>query len=498
MTYKINLHNKSKWVVAIVTTVCFFVCFPSDISAQKRKPQTSAEAKKQQEAAQKEIKLTEQQIRENEANVKRGLSELGKLEQSISSTNAKISELNTKIKGLKKEISTLESGISSNEKDLENLRSEYLKAVKKMRITKKSKSTLAFLFSSKSVNQAMRRMRYLREFSAWRERQTEEINSKIAELKIQKNALTKAQKEEASALSLQQNSVKQLASQHERQQQIVNDLKSNGIALQAHLKKKHAEAKELGNMVSLLIAEEQRKREEEETKRRVAEEETRKKALAEELRKKEEEKKRQESLAQNQISQSSKSDNPGTQSAINTNANKTKNDKNNTSTDFANARKRVPRGLSSESVNSNDKETAPQASDFASQKGKLSYPTSGSFNITSSFGRQTMTDLPDVEFDNPGIDAETDAGATARAVFKGKVAGVYLLPGYNTVVIVNHGNYYTVYGNISSSSVKTGDSVEAGTNLGKLTLDEENPNHASIHFEVWKNREKLNPQDWLR
>ena len=109
-----------------------------------------------------------------------------------------------------------------------------------------------------------------------------------------------------------------------------------------------------------------------------------------------------------------------------------------------------------------------------------------------------MPDLPDVVYDNPGIDAETNAGASARAVYKGKVSGVYLLPGYNTVVIVNHGNYYTVYGNIATPSVKNGDSVDAGANLGALALNEEDSSHASIHFEVWKNREKLNPQEWLR
>ena len=109
-----------------------------------------------------------------------------------------------------------------------------------------------------------------------------------------------------------------------------------------------------------------------------------------------------------------------------------------------------------------------------------------------------MADLPDVEYDNPGIDAESEAGATARAVFNGKVSGVYLLPGYNTVVILNHGSYYTVYGNISTPAVKIGDQVETGSNLGKLALKDEDTAHSSIHFEVWKNREKLNPSDWLR
>lgn len=101
-------------------------------------------------------------------------------------------------------------------------------------------------------------------------------------------------------------------------------------------------------------------------------------------------------------------------------------------------------------------------------------------------------------YDNPGIDAEVSAGASALAVFSGKVSGVYMLPGYNTVVIVNHGNYYTVYGNIASPAVKVGQQVKAGQGLGSLAPDEDDRSRSSIHFEVWRNREKLNPLDWIR
>ena len=101
-------------------------------------------------------------------------------------------------------------------------------------------------------------------------------------------------------------------------------------------------------------------------------------------------------------------------------------------------------------------------------------------------------------YDNPGIDAETSAGASAQAVYGGKVSGVYVIPGFSTVVIVNHGSYYTVYGNIASPSVKVGDVVKQGQALGKLAAAEDDSSHSSIHFEVWKNRDKLNPLEWIR
>ncbi len=118
--------------------------------------------------------------------------------------------------------------------------------------------------------------------------------------------------------------------------------------------------------------------------------------------------------------------------------------------------------------------------------------------MTSQFGRHSLPELPDVMYDNPGIDAETSAGASAQAVYGGRVSGVYVIPGFSTVVIVNHGNYYTVYGNIASPSVKVGDVVKQGQAIGKLAPSEDDPSHSSIHFEVWKNRDKFNPLDWIR
>ena len=138
------------------------------------------------------------------------------------------------------------------------------------------------------------------------------------------------------------------------------------------------------------------------------------------------------------------------------------------------------------------KNNEPAASGFAQMKGSLPRPVAGAFRITSRFGRHSLPDLPNVMYDNPGIDA------SAQAVYGGKVSGVYVVPGYSTVVIVNHGNYYTVYGNIQNAAVKVGESVKQGQNLGKLAPSDDDTSHSSIHFEVWHNRDKMNPSEWIR
>ena len=157
--------------------------------------------------------------------------------------------------------------------------------------------------------------------------------------------------------------------------------------------------------------------------------------------------------------------------------------------DYASARKRRPRGEAAASSS---------AADFATMRGSLPRPVSGAFRITSQFGRHSLPDLPDVMYDNPGIDAEVSSGASALAVYAGTVSGVYMIPGFSTVVIVNHGDYYTVYGNLGSSAVKVGDRVKQGQTLGKVTTDPDNPGHSEIHFEVWKGKEKQNPAAWIK
>ena len=462
---------------------------PAKTSAVKTStPKTSSEAKQKQAQAQKEIKLTEAQIRENEIKVSKSLAELGKIDLQIDKTTSQIKELNASLISLNSKISSLETGIKSNETELARLREEYLKAVKKMRVTKKNKSILVFIFSSKNLNQAMRRMRYLREFADWRERQTDEINKKISFLEKQKIDLASARDEQTTALSLRKASQAKLEVQHKQQEALVAELKQNGQALQSHLKKKQAEARELGNMVSQLIAEEQRKAAEE-ARKKAEEEAKRKKADEEEAKHlalaSEEEKK----ISQNQPSKENKAIKKS--EAKKSEKSKSSTEKSKSPNVYADARKRAPRSKSTH-------QDIPEATNFTAMRGKLPVPTTGSFTVTSRFGRQHLPDLPDVEFDNPGIDAESDAGASARAVFQGTVSGVYLLPGYNTVVIVNHGNYYTVYGTIDAPAVKNGDQVEAGTTLGRLALYDDDASRSAIHFEVWKNREKLNPQDWLR
>lgn len=487
------------------------------------KPETSAELKKRQESVRDELKKTEEEIRRNDASIKKGLSELSRLEEGITASKKETAALSAEVRKLNSRIATLDKSIAENTRELARLRDEYLKAVKKMRVSKKRNSSMAYIFGAKDLAQAERRMRYLKEFSEWKDSRTKDIEGKVALLKKENEQLAQAKSDKDVMLDREMKAQRKLTDQKQRQDALVAELRANGDALHQHLARKQAEANELRNRVAAVIAEEQRKAEEQRRAKEAEEQrlakEREERRLAEEQQRKEQQV--QEDLASNQTSAKESPGKETRQKETSKKQNKKqdkKQDKGKSGNngDYASARKRKPRnndsgansgstakssnkssGSSGSSAKSAPAKTAA-AGDFASMKGALPKPVAGSFRITSPFGRHSLPDLPDVTYDNPGIDAEVASGASAQAVYQGRVSGIYMVPGFSTVVIVNHGDYYTVYGNIASPAVKVGDNVKQGQSVGAVASDPDNPGHSTIHFEVWKGREKMNPSQWIK
>lgn len=144
-----------------------------------------------------------------------------------------------------------------------------------------------------------------------------------------------------------------------------------------------------------------------------------------------------------------------------------------------------------------NKQEAALSGSFEKNKGRLPFPVNGSYVIVGHFGKQQHAQLKYVVTNNNGIDLQTKAGAEARAVFDGVVSRVFIVPGYNSSVIVRHGNYLTVYSNLSEVYVKAGDSVKTRQSIGKIFTDTENGNMTKMQFQIWKETTKLNPEPWL-
>lgn len=493
--------------------------------AVKKAPESKAELQRRQQAAQAEIAETRRKIQENDRQVRHNLAELGKLQGDIETARKQVAATRSQVTTLQNRIGTLEGKIAQGDKEVARMRGEYLKAVKAVRKRKGSNSTLAYIFSSKSFGEARRRMRYLREFSEWRKKQTDEIQNELNVLNQERAALAQSRDMYGKALARNVTAQKQLETQYGKQDAIVVQLKANGNALKTHLAQKQQEANALKGRVAALIAAEQRAAEQREAERLAAERRAAEKKAAEQRATEEkaardrelamtpkpgkaeeakepvkEKPKQKDSKAREQRRRRPKQEKPKQQPR----QEKTEPQKNagNSGREYADARNRRPRSDASVSSGSSSASASGSkpagGSNFASMRGSLPRPVGGAFNITSRFGPHSLPDLPDVVYDNPGIDAEVARGATAQAVYAGKVSGVYMIPGFSTVVIVNHGGYYTVYGNLASASVKVGDVVKQGSAVGRVADSEDSPGHGQIHFEVWKNRDKQDPLAWIR
>lgn len=487
--------------------------------AVKKAPESKAELQRRQQAAQAEIAETRRKIKENDRQVSRNLAELGKLQGDIETAKRQVAATRNQVTTLQNRIGTLEGKIAQGDKEVARMRGEYLKAVKAVRKRKGSNSTLAYIFSSKSFGEARRRMRYLREFSEWRRKQTDEIQNELNVLNRERAALAQSRDMYGKALARNVTAQKQLETQYSKQDAIVVQLKANGSALKTHLAQKQQEANALKGRVAALIAAEQRAAEQREAERLAAEKRAAEQRAAEEKaardrelamtpkpgkaegakepakeKSKETKAKEQRKRRPKQPKQAAPKQQPKQE--------KTEPQKNagNSGREYAEARNRRPRASAPSGSSSASASGSKPAggSNFASMRGSLPRPVGGAFNITSRFGPHSLPDLPDVVYDNPGIDAEVARGATAQAVYAGKVSGVYMIPGFSTVVIVNHGGYYTVYGNLASASVKVGDVVKQGSAVGRVADSEDSPGHGQIHFEVWKNRDKQDPLAWIR
>ena len=490
----------------------------------KKAPESKAELQRRQQAAQAEIAETRRKIQENDRQVRHNLAELGKLQGDIETAKKQVAATRNQVTTLQNRIGSLEGRIAQGDKEVARMRGEYLKAVKAVRKRKGSNSTLAYIFSSKNFGEARRRMRYLREFSEWRRKQTDEIQNELNVLNRERAALAQSRDMYGKALARNVTAQKQLETQYSKQDAIVVQLKANGSALKTHLAQKQQEANALKGRVAALIAAEQRAAEQREAERLAAERRAAEKRAAEQ-RAAEEKAARDRELAMTpKPGKAEEAKEPAKEKPKETKAKeqrkrrpkqskqaqpkqqprqeKTEPQKNasNSGREYADARNRRPRASAPSGSSSSSASGSKPAggSNFASMRGSLPRPVGGAFNITSRFGPHSLPDLPDVVYDNPGIDAEVARGATAQAVYAGKVSGVYMIPGFSTVVIVNHGGYYTVYGNLASASVKVGDVVKQGSAVGRVADSEDSPGHGQIHFEVWKNRDKQDPLAWIR
>ena len=425
---------------------CFWLLLP--LCAQSNKMIKELESKRG--ALQKQIAESETLLKTTKKDVGSQLNGLAALTGQIEERKRYILSINNDMETIDRELSKLERQLVRLQSDLKDKKKKYEASVQYLYKNRSAQNKLLFILSAKNFSQIYRRLRYVREYADFQRLQGEEILKKQEQVNRKREELQDVKRAKADLLKERELEKEKLEAQEKEKKTLVANLQKKQRSLQNELNKKRKEAAQLNARIDRLIAEEIEKA------RKRAAEEARKEAAA---RKK-----------------------AGGQASKGTSA---------TSTAGSGTRKAAP--LEAYTMNKEDRELSGS---FVSNRGKLPMPVTGPCIITSRYGQYSVEGLRNVKLDNKGIDIQGKPGAQARAIFNGKVAAVFQLNGLFNV-LVRHGNYISVYCNLSSASVKTGDTVTTRQTIGQIFSDAADNGRTVLHFQLRKEKEKLNPELWL-
>ena len=416
------------------------LCLSLPVFAQSNKLIRELESKRS--TLQKQIAESETLLQATKKNVGSRLSGLASLTGQIEERKRYILTINHDLEAIDREVASLGRQVATLQRSLKDKRDKYAASVQYLYKNRSIEEKLMFIFSAKTLAQTYRRLRYVREYATFQRLQGEEILKKQQELDNKKAELLEVRAAKEKLLEEREDETAKLEAQEKQQRSLVNSLRRQQRSLQNELDKKRREANRLNDRIDRLIAEEIEKA------RRRAEEEARREAAA---------RKKQEAAAA-----------PGTAAA-------------------------KPAPVETYTL---DKADRALSGTFAENRGKLPVPITGPYLITSHFGQYTVEGLRNVKLDNKGIDIQGQPGAQARAIFGGKVAAVFQLNGLFNI-LVRHGAYISVYCNLSSASVKTGDTVTIRQPLGTVFSNPADGGRTVLHFQLRKEKQKLNPEPWL-
>jgi hypothetical protein len=400
-----------------------------------------AQSKKELEAKklkiQKEIEQTNNQLQQVSKNKNATKEQITALKKKIELRKSLITTINSEITSIGDEIATTTNEISDLENKLAQLKADYTKLILFADKNKNVYQRLMFVFGANDFNQAFQRMKLIQEFAEYRRNQAEEIIKTKDQLTGKKTELQDQVNQKTQLKKSEVSNKTQLEKEKVNQAELLAQLSLKEKALKQVLVQKQKTKQNLDRAIERLISKE-----------------------IEKARKK-------------------------TTTTTSTTTTTTTISKTGTKTTVP---KKVEIALTPEAEK--------LSNSFISNKGSLPWPVE-SGAISSSFGQHEHKDLKGVIINNNGVDILTRQSASARVLFNGVVSGIITLPGAGKAVIVRHGDFFTVYSNLESVSVSTGQTLSTKQSIGVVDSSQETPGRGEIHLEIWRNNEKLNPQSWI-
>ncbi len=449
------MKNVSKYLTLI------FAFLSLSLSAQN----STDKLRKEQAILLKKIENTKLLLQKTKGEKAASLNELQIINNQVRFREELVRNFDRQVRGADQTIRSKRDQIRDLNKKVERLKEQYKKLVIYAYKNRSKYNKLMFIFSSDSYYEAIKRNKYLGKLADIQKKQflviqqhQGLINREIGNVEVEKQSkmvvLSEKQKERAAILA-----------DKRKQETVYMRFKKEEKTLLAQMRADQKKKESISRQIDAAI------------KREIA--------AAEERRRKAEAKRRAEIAAQKAKAAREAEERRKLDEANNAN---TKPPETNT----------TPK-IEPVVVLPETKEAELAGKSFAANRGKLPWPVEKG-TVTEKYGKNPHPTFANVFTNNNGIDISAVKNARVRAVFEGVVTSVLNIPGAGKVVIMKHGNYRTVYSNLSSTSVSVGDKVSIKQNIGTL-LNADGGSISTLHFEVHKvyggNVQSLNPILWI-
>lgn len=398
--------------------------------------QTAAQEKLEQRKAQilKEIRDKEAQLQTVQSKEKTVTKQLVLQTEKIQLKEKLINTTEKQTKLLNNDMYINQVNINRLKKELEILKEDYAKMIVKSYKSRSEQSRAMFLLSSENFLQAYKRAQYMKQYASFRKSQGEEIKSKSKELIVYNDKIGHQKAEKEKLILENQKEKRTLEKEKLVQQEIEKSIKKDKRQIAAEIKKKQQQTRSIDNQIQKLI--------------RAAIAEANRKAA--------------EARAKANPKKTSASETRATESST-----------------------KIVLTAEGKII----------ADNFKANRGRLPWPVEKGF-VSMAYGDQAHPVYRSLVVHNSGVEITTESGANARAVFGGEVISVIVLSPVNKAVMIQHGDYFTVYQNLSSVNVSKGDKVNIKEAIGKIRTNGDS-GKTVLKFTISQNTTYNNPADWL-
>ncbi len=398
------LQKYSRFYTSLILGLLLLVS--TGLQAQSKK---ELEAKRHQ--LKKEIRQINRLLIRTKTKEKSVLAQVTDLDKRLKTREKLIATIRQEIQLLSSDISKNENQIATLEKNLAALKADYAKMIRQAYKTKSKENRLLFLLSAKDFTQAYNRLKYMKQYTAYRQRQGIEIQNETQKLKQLNDTLFYKKQSKDSLLIQTQQEQDSIKDEKQNRKKLIARIKRKERYYAAHIRKKQKQERAINRKIEKLIRD----------------------AIA-------------------------KSNKKG-------------------------------------SVFKLTAEAKALAADFIANKGKLPWPVSKGL-VVLRYGKQPHPVVKTATIQSNGVRIATEKGAYARAVFKGTVLAVQLIPGGQKVVLIQHGNYISVYKNLDTVIVSKGQKVATKQNIGVVHTDS-STGKTILAFVLFKEVKTVNPAFWL-